>query len=774
MRPQYRSLLWIAVVALLAFQIGFKPLGVAREHTLAELGVATYAFPTTDLLTAVQEARAKAEEEKAKDTKAESGESEASAESQTAESEAGESETAVESEEATEAEEEDQEPELAPINSVADLETEIWNTLDEAGVWVLKGGVDVSGNKVKVTFAFPVDTTQQKAWEQRRLAREALAAKYGEAAGEPVEEPITKQDAEAAESVVAQIWKLQIRKPRPQVQLGLDLRGGTRMVMEAVPVTRYVFVDQSQAAALDEVPLAEETATESQAGESEPTVAPESEASAESEQAEASQSRAEWEATARQLHERLEAEGVGVRSLTHTTTGVVIEAVTADQDEADALRDRVRNHLNELRPGGQIRCTEQESFFIKADTIDRVREIMQRRVDGFGLTEPIIQTQGDRRIIIEIPGTTPGSIEEALDKPADLKLMWFDPNRFRIEYEEIPLHERDPRRPEKTERVVVKDAITGETIDPEIAINDPSSRVVVKGSQMKDTSSATPGARGDWEVTFELKPEAADEFREFTARHIGDPMPIVLNNVIESAPVIQSTIGAHGRITGSFSLEEANNLKTLLNAGALPVPLEVVENRAVSPTLGQHNIERSVAAAMFGLAVVFVYILFYYRLPGLVADIALMLYAGIVLAVLVMFGATLTLTGIAGLILGVGMAVDANILIFERMKEELRTKSLPMALKVGFDRAWTAILDSNVTTLLAAFVLWLFGTGSLKGFAVTLIVGVLASMFTAIFVSRVILEAVITTRLGSYAKLYLGARPESVMKEEPRRGRSAH
>jgi len=158
----------------------------------------------------------------------------------------------------------------------------------------------------------------------------------------------------------------------------------------------------------------------------------------------------------------------------------------------------------------------------------------------------------------------------------------------------------------------------------------------------------------------------------------------------------------------------------------------------------------------------------------LVADIALTLYGGIVLAILVMFGATLTLTGIAGLILGIGMAVDANILIFERMKEELRTKSLGMALRVGFERAWTAILDGNVTTLLAGFVLWLFGTGALKGFAVTLIVSVLASMFTAIFVSRVILEAVIVTRLGNYAKLYLGARPESVMKEEPRRGRPAH
>ena len=788
MRAQYRNLLWILAVALLAFQLGFKPLAIAREHTLAELGVATYSFPTEDLLVAVQEARAKpAEEGSATESEAaveseaaesQPAESEAATESQAGESEAasesqaGESEPAAESEEAAPEEEE-----LPPINSVTDLENEMWTTLDEAGVWVITGGVDVSGSEAEVTFAFPVDTTPAAAREQRRQARDTLAAKYGATIGQPAEQPLSRQDEQDEAAVVAQIWKLQIRKPTPQVKLGLDLQGGTRLVMEAVPVTRYVFVDQSQAVALDDMDIeeeaAEEVAAESDAAppESEPAIEPEE---ALDDEPGAAESRDEWEVIAGSLETQLASDKVTVRSLTHTTTGVVLEAMTVDQVEADALRDQVRTFLSNARPGGEIRCTEQESFFIKGDTINRVREIMQRRVDGFGLTEPIIQTQGDRRVIVEIPGTTPESVEETLDKPADLKLMWFDPNRFRIEMEEIPLQARDPRRPEKTERVVVYDAVSGEVVDHEIAVNDPSSQVVVKGSQMKDTSSATPGARGDWEVSFELKPDAADAFREFTARHIKEPMPIVLNNVIESAPVIQSTIGAHGRITGSYSLEEANNLKTLLNAGALPVPLEVVENRAVSPTLGQHNIERSVIAALAGLLAVYIYMLFYYRLPGLVADIALTLYGGIVLAILVMFGATLTLTGIAGLILGIGMAVDANILIFERMKEELRTKSLGMALRVGFERAWTAILDGNVTTLLAGFVLWLFGTGALKGFAVTLIVSVLASMFTAIFVSRVILEAVIVTRLGNYAKLYLGARPESVMKEEPRRGRPAH
>ncbi len=288
---------------------------------------------------------------------------------------------------------------------------------------------------------------------------------------------------------------------------------------------------------------------------------------------------------------------------------------------------------------------------------------------------------------------------------------------------------------------------------------------------MKDNCTAQPGRAGDWEVHFELKPKAAERFRDHTSRHIKDPLPIVLNNVIESAPVIQSTIGSQGRITGGYSLQEANNLKTLLNAGALPIELEIVENREVSATLGAHNVHQSVVAGIWGLMLVLAFMLLYYRLPGAIADLALTLYAGMTLAVLVMFDATLTLTGIAGLILGIGMAVDANILIFERMKEELRTKSLNMSIHLGFDRAWAAILDGNVTTVLAGLVLWMFGTGGVRGFATTLIISVLMSMFTAIFVSRVLLEVVATTRLGKIAFLFLGARPESLAREESSRGR---
>ncbi|MBD3177634.1 MAG: protein translocase subunit SecD [Armatimonadia bacterium] len=813
MKAQYRNLLWILAIALLAFQLGFKPLGVARDYTLSELGTATYVFPTQDIVSTIQEARAEASDEEAEaeepdepatdeasddtaDEEAAVDEDEADTADadEEATSDSGTDEPATDDDETTGDEEAtDETPELEEngeeepeqIISDVELEGEIWDALDEAGVWVLNGGVEVGASQMDVTFAFPVDTPQEEALEQRRMAREVLEREYADVLGAPTEEAISEEEAAIRESVVFQLWKLQVRQPTAQVQLGLDLQGGTRLVMEAVPITRYVFVDQAQVLNIEalepeesEEPEAAETENTEDADDAAETEAEEEEAADEPEEpSEAAQevtaSRARWAAIAEDLGLYLMDQDVSVRTLTPTTTGLVLEAKTVDQEEADALRDDVRGYLAQQVPAGEIRVTEQESFFIKSDTIERVREIMQRRVDGFGLTEPIIQTQGDRRIIVEIPGTTPENIEDVLDEPADLKLMWFDPGRFEIEYEEIPPQERDPRRPEKSERVVIIDATTQERVDDEIAINDPSSRIVVKGSQMRDTSSATPGAAGDWEVSFELKPDAAADFREFTARHIQDPMPIVLNNVIESAPVIQSTIGAHGRITGGFSLEEANNLKTLLNAGALPVPLEVVENREVSPTLGQHNVDRSVIAALIGLLAVFIYMLAVYRLPGLVANVALTIYSGIVLGVLVMFGATLTLTGIAGLILGIGMAVDANILIFERMKEELRSKSLGMAVRVGFERAWTAILDSNVTTLLAGFTLWMFGTGGIKGFATTLIVSVLASMFSAVFVSRVLLEIVVASPLGKYSSLYLGARPESIMKEEPRRGRSA-
>jgi len=773
-RAHRRNILFIVGLALLAFQVGFKPIGLERRQTLAELSEARYEFEHSLVNIPREEPK--------------HGPSTESAEAESAATEWGEPapiQPDVPASEQTMAREaagatESQAPaaaltgELAPQTGMTavELQNEMSDLFKEKDAWVLVGGVKVEENVVTVRFAFPKDTKPADVTAQRQLVLTILRETYSDRAGSVRELTLSAKDMADAAAVVAQIGSLQLRRPVPQVQLGLDLRGGTRMVMEAVPITHYVFEDRAdilqEAAATESGPPEAESASPQTESAPRAEEAPDQPESPEGEQK--TDSRAEWRVIGDNLRTYLDSLGnVTVRSVTPTTTGVVLDVKTVNEAESNRVRDTIRNYLRQIKP--EIRCLDPESFFIQNDTIARVREIMQRRVDGFGLTEPIIQTQGDRRIIVEIPGTTPADIEQILDKPADLKLMYIDPNRFTLKHEKIPLGEIDPRRPEKKERVIVYDAVTNERVSHEVAINDTSSRTIVRGSEMVDNSQAHPGQRGDWEVTFQLKPGAANRFREFTSKHIKEPLPIVLNNVIESAPVIESTIGAHGRITGGFTIQEANNLKTLLNAGALPVPLEVAENREVSATLGATNVQRSLVASGIALLIIFTFMLCYYRLPGVVADVALVMYTGIVLAILVMFDATLTLTGIAGLILGIGMAVDANILIFERMKEELRTKSLTMAVRVGFERAWTAILDSNVTTLLAAFTLWIFGSGGVRGFATTLIISVLASMFSAIFVSRVLLEIVVATRLGTRAALYLGARPESVTREDSRRGR---
>ncbi|MBC7288401.1 MAG: protein translocase subunit SecD, partial [Armatimonadetes bacterium] len=224
------------------------------------------------------------------------------------------------------------------------------------------------------------------------------------------------------------------------------------------------------------------------------------------------------------------------------------------------------------------------------------------------------------------------------------------------------------------------------------------------------------------------------------------------------APVIKDALPGEGIIEGNFTTEEARDLKLLLNAGALPVPLEIAENRTVSPTLGRDSIYASLRAGLLGLAAVGLFMVLAYRLPGLVADIALTLFGLLVMALMALTHQTLTLYGIAGFIITIGMAVDANVLIFERMKEELWAgKSLRAAIEAGFTRAWAAILDSNLTTLIGGAVLYFLGTSTIKSFAVTLSLGVLCSMFTAVTVTRWLLELVGSTRLGQRTEMYIRA-----------------
>ena len=246
-------------------------------------------------------------------------------------------------------------------------------------------------------------------------------------------------------------------------------------------------------------------------------------------------------------------------------------------------------------------------------------------------------------------------------------------------------------------------------------------------------------------IGFEFKSDAADTFGNFTNNHVGQYLTILLDGKVLTSPVIDDAIwGGSGIIRGNSTMEEVDKVVRQLNAGALPVPLVVLRSSVVGPTLGQESIDKSIIAGLIGFIIVLLYMIVFYRMPGVVAAAALALYVVLVTGYFSLINATLTLPGIAGFLLSIGMAIDGNIIIFERLKEELRWgKTLVAAMEAAFNRAWVAILDGNVTTLVGAAVLYFFGTGPVKGFAITLSIGILLSMFSAVFVTRNIMELLV-------------------------------
>lgn len=345
---------------------------------------------------------------------------------------------------------------------------------------------------------------------------------------------------------------------------------------------------------------------------------------------------------------------------------------------------------------------------VTAEALERAMAIIDRRINALGVAEPVIQREGARRIVVELPGVT--------DQQQAVELI-------------------------------------GRTALLEI--KDPLGRTVLTGADLADARLGLDQF-GRPAVDVEFTPEGAARFAQLTTLYVGQQIPHLLDGELLVAPVVQEPItSGQGQITGGFTHEEARHLAILLKAGSLPVPLDVVEMRNVGPTLGQESIDRSLKAGIAGLVLVVLYMIIYYRLPGLLADVALGVYVMLVLALLAGLGATLTLPGIAGLILSVGMAVDANVIIYERIKDELRAgKRVRAAIRAGFSRAFRAILDANITTLIAAGVLFYLGTGPVKGFAVTLSLGVLASMFTAIVVTRWLLVAAVDANPQGAARYF--------------------
>ncbi len=349
----------------------------------------------------------------------------------------------------------------------------------------------------------------------------------------------------------------------------------------------------------------------------------------------------------------------------------------------------------------------------RRDAMSSVREVIERRVNAFGVTEPVVQVAGENRLIVELPG-----IKDIAGAVKQIGLTPF------LEFRE----ENPEYQPEEG---------TGQ-----IDFSKQYRPTGLSGKHLKRSDIVFDPNTNQPQITLQFNDEGRDLFREITRRNVGQTVAIFLDGVPISAPVVQQEITAgQAVITGQFSVDEAKLLAQRLNAGALPVPIKLLEQQNVGPSLGKISLQQSVLAGVVGFIVVALFMLAYYQLSGFSAVLALLVYVLLTLSLFKLFGVTLTLAGIAGFILSVGMAVDANVLVFERVKEELRAGlPPPKALEEGFRRAWSAIRDSNVSSLITVFILGYFGTSLIRGFAVTLGVGIVVSMFTALTIARIFLR----------------------------------
>ena len=367
--------------------------------------------------------------------------------------------------------------------------------------------------------------------------------------------------------------------------------------------------------------------------------------------------------------------------------------------------------------------------------VEQSLETIRNRVDQFGISEPEIIPEGDNRIIVQLPGIRDTTrAKNLIGKTALLE--------FKLVDEEHSLDEA--LRGNTPEGSIIAegyhvDIETGRRTNVSYLLKN---KTLLTGSSLESAQVKISDRFGEPYIALKFDSQGAKDFDRITAENVKRRLAIVLDGVVHSAPVIQERIsGGEAQITGSFTMEEARDLAVVLRTGALPAPVNILEERTVGPSLGQDSIDKGITSTIIGGILVVLFMMVYYKLSGVVANLALIMNIIIILGVLIAFNATLTLPGIAGIVLTIGMAVDANVLIFERIKEELRTGKTPRAaVEVGYAKAFLTILDSNVTTLIAALFLFQFGTGPVKGFAVTLSIGLITSMFTAIFVTRIIFD----------------------------------
>ena len=374
----------------------------------------------------------------------------------------------------------------------------------------------------------------------------------------------------------------------------------------------------------------------------------------------------------------------------------------------------------------------------------QVQQVIENRINGLGVTEPIITRSGSNRLLVELPAVK--NQDEATRTLSEVA---------KLDFKIVSQSVRD-----RAERGLAPGASAADKAYTFTGAYNDGGPIVYTGAELKSASAAPAQFGNTWRIEFTTKDPK--KFVDLTSHNIGKLLTIFVDKHYISAATINGVIGENGEITGNFTQDDATRLANELNAGALPVGIHIIENDSIGPTLGAIDLRKSLYASMFGLGLVLLFMIFVYRLPGFLADVALVIYVLMMLGLLASAKATLTLPGIAGFVLSIGMAVDANVLIFERLKEELWSgKSLRAAVRTGFSRAFSAVFDSHFTTIVGAGVLFMLGTGTVKGFAYTLFWGTVFSLVTAVFITRFFIDVLVENDLITAPGAY-GVRADEV------------
>ena len=447
---------------------------------------------------------------------------------------------------------------------------------------------------------------------------------------------------------------------------------------------------------------------------------------------------------AEDLKSALERKGIGVRRIAREGDTTIQVELANPQSWNDVLTVVSEFSAFERREEDQaagrfkLVATQRRINQLRDDAVRQGLETIRNRVDQFGVAEPTITRQGNDRILIQLPGVQdPARAKALIVKTALLEFKLLD-ERTSVE------QALAGQRPETSEILYRRD------VDKQTKVERKTPYVVQKRSLLSGAEltraevQADPNSPGNWQVAIEFTPTGTRIFGEVTEQNVGKHLAIILDGNVYSAPRMNERIpGGRAVITGQFTVDDARDLAIVLRAGALPAPVVILEERTVGPSLGADSVRRGITAIVASAVVVVLFMMVYYRLAGLIADVALTLNLLILLACMAAFGATLTLPGIAGIALTIGMAVDTNILIFERIREELRVGKTPRsAIDAGFTRAFRTIIDTHLTVMVTAAILYNFGTGPVKGFAVSLFVGLAASLFTAYFFTRLLFDVV--------------------------------